>query len=77
MKLIMKKIYKFLGKYDLLFSIINGPVSLLLGFSLRRCIVSQMWVLFGITIFAILLWLVVLVISSHSYVHMHKQVPDV
>jgi hypothetical protein len=59
----MKKIYRFLGKYNLLFTCVNIPVGLLLGLALRRCIDSHLWVLSGICIFAILFWLVVLVIS--------------
>lgn len=73
MKLITKKIYKFLGKYNLLFTRFSTLVSLLLGFALSRCIVNHLWVLFGITIFAVILWLVVVVASCHSYGHIHKK----
>lgn len=73
MKLIMKKIYKFLGKHNLFFTCVNSPVSLLLGLALSRCIVYHLWVLFGITIFAILFWLVVVVVSCYSYEHTHKK----
>lgn len=68
----MKKIYKFLGKHHSLFSNLTIPIGFWLGFVLSRCFINQLWVWFGVIIFVILIWLVVVVISAHSYEHLYK-----
>lgn len=71
-KFVVKQIYRFLGRWNALFTCLTTPVSLLLGIELGWCTVNQQWVLFGVGIFIWLLWLVTLLMSTHSYNHLIK-----
>ena len=71
-KFVVKQIYRFLGRWNALFTCLTTPVSLLLGIGLGRCIVNQLWVLFGVGIFVCLLWLATVLTSAHSYNHLIK-----
>ena len=68
----MKQLYRFLGRWNALFTCLTTPISLLLGIGLGRCIANQLWVLFGVGIFICLLWLATVLISAHSYNHLIK-----
>lgn len=69
----MKKIYKFLGKWHNLITLLIFPINFPLGFVLGRCIVNQSWIWFGIILFGLLLWLIVIGVSAHSYEHLYKR----
>ena len=68
----MKRIYRFLGRRNALFTHLNTTISLLLGIELGWCTVNRQWVLFGVGIFIWLLWLATLLMSTHSYNHLIK-----
>lgn len=69
---VVKRIYRFLGRRNALFTHLNTTISLLLGIELGWCTVNQQWVLFGVGIFIWLLWLATLLTSTHSYNHLIK-----
>lgn len=69
---VVKRIYRFLGRLNALFTHLNTTISLLLGIELGWCTVNQQWALFGVGIFIWLLWLATLLMSTHSYNHLIK-----